>query len=196
MVVVLLLTAPIAAFIVWRRRRARRRVEEEAGLVDPVAWLRDAIATTARSHAFFLAVAIVAGLVALGVALSILALPCGDGPVRTIVGTANPVQSDGAARFAPGFATARVARIEENVGLAQRVMYVAPVRLALDWARGADRAAGAGRAGDRASLQAPGAAAARRAGLTGRGIERGAAASIGKPRSAPRKAQRRLNHPR
>lgn len=126
---VLLLGLPIAALVGWARHRHRRRVDQALGAENPQLLLTRATASARRGVAFFGGLAILTGIVALGVFGSMLWLPASQGPVRLITSAGEAVSSQGPARFARPLALDRVARIEENVGLAQRVTYVAPVRL-------------------------------------------------------------------
>lgn len=123
---VLILTLPIAAVVGWQRRRRRERLGDAA---DPRLMMARAIRSAERTQLFFAGLAVVATLIALCALISMLWLPSDNGSVRTVAGVEGSVQPQGAAAYARPFRIGRVARIEENVGLARRVMYVAPVYL-------------------------------------------------------------------
>jgi hypothetical protein len=128
--VVLVLALPIALLVGAYRRRRRLRFDTSLpSAATPEILVARAIRSAERSRLFFAAVAIVSALVAAGVFIHMLSLPSDSGPVRTVVGVAGSVQPEGAAAYARPLRIGRVARIEENVGLARRVMYIAPVFL-------------------------------------------------------------------
>ena len=126
--IVALLAAPVALLIVLRRRR-RLRLAERDGLLTSRDRVMVPINAALRGVIFFRIVALVAGFSALGALLALLGLPSTTGPTAVVTGGENPVGAvEGPARFAPGRTLGSVARLEENVGLARRVTYVAPVR--------------------------------------------------------------------
>lgn len=128
--VVLILALPIAMIVGGYRRRRRRRFDAAASSpATPEVLIARAIRSAQRGRLFFSGIAVVTALVAVVVLLRMLSLPSDSGAVRTVVGVAGSVQPEGAAAFARPLRIGRVARIEENVGLARRVMYIAPVYL-------------------------------------------------------------------
>lgn len=126
--VVTLLAAPVALLIAVERRRQLRAAERD-GLVTPRDRVTVAVNAALRGVTFFRVVAAVAGLCTLGALLTLLGLPPTTGRPAVVTGREDSVVSaEGPARFAAGRTIGRVARLEENVGLARRVTYVAPVR--------------------------------------------------------------------
>lgn len=125
---VLLLGLPIAGAVGYARRRHRRRLDKALG-ENPQVLLTRVIVSARRGVLFFGGLAILTAVVALVVFVSMLWLPPTSGPVRLITTSGQAATSQGPARFARPLRMDRVARIEENVGLAQRVTYVAPVAL-------------------------------------------------------------------
>ena len=129
-IVVLLLGLPVAALVGWFRRRRRLRGDAKLGETDAGVLLARATVSAGRSATFFFALATLSGLGAAGVFISMLWLPSDAGRARVVGSVADAAQGQGPAAFVRPVRIGRVARIEENVGLVQRVMYVAPVRLA------------------------------------------------------------------
>lgn len=122
-----LLAMPVALLVAWFRRRRLQRAARQ-GLVSPQDRVLVAVNGALRGRIFFLVVAAFAAVWALGAVLTLLSAPKAEGPVVTITGSETAPIAEGPARFAPGRTLGRVGRLEEFVGLAGRVTYVAPVR--------------------------------------------------------------------
>lgn len=125
----LLFTVPIGIVIWWRTRRRYRHEERSAGSDDHAdrALARVRLASD-RYRLFFAASAIIAAVLAIGVGWTAWTMPDARGDL-TIIRAGSPDLTEGPARFEGGWRTGRVARFEENLGVARRTIFVAPVYL-------------------------------------------------------------------
>lgn len=131
MAVLLSILAVPVGIALWRRARRAARLERDRlvsdGLDPAAAALRRARAGAVRARLFAGAIAIIAAVLAIGVALSIAYLPTAGGDPSAI--RAGATLKEGPAHLEGRYRLGRVARLHEDVVFNSRTTFVAPVRL-------------------------------------------------------------------